>query len=107
MLKDRGNIKWTSLMLPEHVVELKKMWEQANERPIPLLDEQELEEMNVKLQEAYSKKIPVQLTVHKKGTQETVNGIITKIDSFQQTLLLETDSEKKEIVPFPSIIYVK
>ncbi len=45
MIRDRGRIKWTSLMLPEHVKMLRDwanedMWEKTKE-----IDEQKLEEM--------------------------------------------------------------
>ena len=38
MLKDRGTIKWTSLMLPEHVERLKNMWSETEKTAKPLLD---------------------------------------------------------------------
>lgn len=46
MLKDRGGIKWTSLMLPEHVKALREFdWDLTKiERPV--LEEQQLEELN-------------------------------------------------------------
>jgi len=37
--KDRGNIKWTSLMLPEHVQMVKEIWKEEEKVQKPVLDE--------------------------------------------------------------------
>ncbi|MGE7184955.1 YolD-like family protein [Peribacillus sp. NPDC006672] len=47
-IRDRGNIKWTNLMLPEHIKMLRNYFdEDYYDEPEPVLDEQYLEEMNV------------------------------------------------------------
>jgi hypothetical protein len=46
-IRDRGNIIWTSLMLPEHVKLLRRyIKEEYHDVPEPILDEQQLEEIN-------------------------------------------------------------
>jgi hypothetical protein len=45
-IRDRGNIKWTAMMLPEHVKLLRDWKEEDRIQQKPELDEQKLEEMN-------------------------------------------------------------
>ena len=46
MIKDRGNIKWTSLMLPEHVGMLREWAKEDTYEQRAVLDEQQLEDMD-------------------------------------------------------------
>ncbi|WP_148795752.1 YolD-like family protein, partial [Rossellomorea marisflavi] len=46
MIRDRGKIKWTSMMLPEHVKMLRDWAEEDSFEKRRELDEQELEMMN-------------------------------------------------------------
>ncbi|MGD7045763.1 YolD-like family protein [Jeotgalibacillus proteolyticus] len=41
---DRGTIKWTSLMLPEHVEMVKEIYKEQNKVDKPLLDEQQIQD---------------------------------------------------------------
>ncbi|MFI5359076.1 MAG: YolD-like family protein [Halanaerobiales bacterium] len=52
MIKDRGNIKWTSLMLTEHREKLKELYERDKDIEKPVLDEQHLERLDFLLGEA-------------------------------------------------------
>ena len=51
---DRGTIKWTSLMLPEHVEAIQKLWKEDERVEKAILDEQQLEELEFALQRAKS-----------------------------------------------------
>ena len=46
MIRDRGTIKWTAMMLPEHVKMLRDWTEEDTHMVKPELDEQQLEAMN-------------------------------------------------------------
>lgn len=52
MIKDRGNKKWTSLMLVEHKRKLRKLKQSENDKEKPELDQQKLQEMNYLLEKA-------------------------------------------------------
>lgn len=56
MIKDRGNIKWTSLMLTEHRKKLKEIWDHDQDVKRPILDEQQLEVLENKIKEAIQSK---------------------------------------------------
>ncbi|GAB3801050.1 YolD-like family protein [Virgibacillus kimchii] len=60
MVNDRGNIKWTSLMLPEHVQLIKEMWEEDDKKEKPILDEQQIEEIIMKLRMALHDNLTVE-----------------------------------------------
>lgn len=46
MIRDRGRIKWTSMMLPEHVKLLRDMVKEDEYEPKKAIDEQQMEWMN-------------------------------------------------------------
>lgn len=52
---DRGNIKWTAMMLPEHVELLQDLNKQQEYKSKPILDEQQMEFHGFKLAEAANK----------------------------------------------------
>jgi hypothetical protein len=106
MLKDRGTIKWTSLMLPEHVEQLKKLWDDDKLMHKPLLDDQELEEMSCECVHAYDHDLTVEIIVHAEGKSGSLLGKITKIDQQYQQLSIKTN-ETIEKVPFANIVQLK
>ena len=61
---DRGTIKWTSLMLPEHVEAIQKLWKEDDRVEKAILDEQQLEELEFALQRAKSDDLPVVIKHH-------------------------------------------
>ncbi|MCY8467015.1 YolD-like family protein, partial [Bacillus atrophaeus] len=52
MLRDRGTIKWTSMMLPEHLTQLKQDLLDVSKIEKPSLDNQQIEEMDILVSEA-------------------------------------------------------
>ncbi|WP_431802992.1 YolD-like family protein [Halobacillus andaensis] len=62
--RDRGTIKWTSLMLPEHVEMIKKVWKEDERVEKGLLDEQKAAEIDFILQRALHDGLTVELKVH-------------------------------------------
>lgn len=92
MLRDRGTIKWTSLMLPEHVELLKEMWQEDTKVQRPEIDAQEIEVMNQKLNRAYHYKETVQLSVYNNGEIDTITGNIKQVNTYSQTVRLESGS---------------
>ena len=102
MNKDRGTIKWTSLMLPEHVQRL-RAWENELHDTLPKEKaDWELEALHQTIQQAHELKLPITFTLYKNGTWQTTTGIITAIHLNRQHLLLETDTIVR-VVPFITI----
>src|SRR5699024_9521681 len=97
MLHDRGTIKWTSLMLPEHVELLKEMWQEDTNVQKPEMDAQEVEITNRKLNHAYHYKDAIRLTVYNNGEIITITGNIKQVDINSKTIRLENRSTERTV----------
>ncbi|WP_096188521.1 YolD-like family protein [Evansella halocellulosilytica] len=103
MNRDRGVIKWTSMMLPEHVQRLKELKEQHERKEKPELDVQVFEEWSRVLGTAYYEKHPLQLTLFHDGIESSIEGEVVRIDQTARNLVMNTKDGKKE-VSFSDII---
>ncbi|MDM5248735.1 MULTISPECIES: YolD-like family protein [unclassified Lysinibacillus] len=99
MIQDRGNIKWASMMLPEHL-ELLREFKQEHTEQRRELTEWELEELQKTIDQAFNQQLDIKLEVWKdyKITQWT--GIIKSMNTNE--LILETLLKTKSI-PIQSI----
>ncbi|WP_040954083.1 YolD-like family protein [Virgibacillus sp. SK37] len=86
MVNDRGNIKWTSIMMPEHINLLKQMWEEKDHKKKPILDEQQVNEISLKLQLAISNDLNVSIDYYKQHDFHKINGKLIKIDLMRKYL---------------------
>ncbi|HEY4554542.1 MAG TPA: YolD-like family protein [Bacillaceae bacterium] len=84
MIRDRGRIKWTSMMLPEHVKMLREWAEEdtRTEREEP--DEQKLEQLNETAEEAMERGKEVSITHFSSGHYEEAKGRIHYFDALRQ-----------------------
>ena len=101
-IKDRGNIKWTSLMLVEHRRKLEELKENESNKKRPELDEQIYEIFNYKIKEAIKQKIRVRITYYQDKDYKTVKSYLKKHDSYQKKLILKNDDPSE--IPFQDII---
>ncbi|UOQ45303.1 YolD-like family protein [Halobacillus salinarum] len=62
--RDRGSIKWTSLMLPEHVEMIKKLWKEDERVEKGIMDEQKAIEIDFILQRALHDDLTVRVKVY-------------------------------------------
>jgi len=85
---DRGNIKWTSLMLPEHNQILEELWNENEKKEKPIVDEQELEEMNMKIQLAIHQDLPVKITYFSEHEYKVIEGKLKQINTMENYLQL-------------------
>jgi hypothetical protein len=99
MIRDRGRIKWTAMMLPEHVKMLRDwakedLWESPKE-----LDEQQLEEFNEKVQvaKAMNRKVTIQYYVG--HHYKTIIGKIRSFDTLQNNI--QVVNEEGDIYSIP------
>src|SRR6056297_3578239 len=96
-LKDRGNKKWTAMMLIEHRKRLKELKESEKDREKPILDEQEKAAINSKLQQAVQMKLPVEIKYYEDKRFKTASGVIKKInlDRIEIIISAEGGEQKK------------
>lgn len=99
MLHDRGNMKWTSLMLPEHLVQLKE-WkkEQYYDKKCDLT-EWELEEIEQTIQRAFKLRKIVKLTLWNHNILQNQVGLITGVETYKKELLFWIQIYQKSVLP--------
>jgi len=107
MLRDRGTIKWNSLMLPEHVQILKEMWKEDEKQVAPELDDQALEELNDQCLEAYQENNVVTITQFKKGSFRSDKGTITKLLPQEQSLRFTRVNGTSISIPIQHIVHLE
>ncbi|KOP78561.1 hypothetical protein AMS59_12025 [Lysinibacillus sp. FJAT-14745] len=97
MIRDRGSMKWTAMMLPEHLG-LIKVWKQEQfydkKRE---LTEWELEEIEQTIQRAFKMQKRITLTLWNNNHLQGETGLITGTDTVKKELLLETNVAIKRI----------
>lgn len=88
MIRDRGRIKWVSMMLPEHVKLLREWAYEDTYEQRKLLDEQQWEAINELVLEAMGCKRSVAVTHFHNKRYEIVVGQIHHWDAIHETLHL-------------------
>lgn len=91
MNKDRGTIKWTSMMLPEHVERLRKWDETLAAEHKKVLSEWELDTLQETIQHAYQVRKSITLTLFHANRMVKRNGYIQKFEVHKKQLLLESE----------------
>ncbi|MGN8648406.1 YolD-like family protein [Gracilibacillus sp. HCP3S3_G5_1] len=77
MIEDRGNKKWTSLMLPEHVEMLQSFFENEEKQiDKPILSEDQLEEIQRNLNEALEYSLSIKVDYYQNKQIHHVSGKI-------------------------------
>lgn len=99
MNRDRGNVKWNAMMLPEHVKLLHEWKAQDEYVEKPQLDEWTLQELSEKLLIAYTNHLEVELNIWGEKHLFKATGKITKLDHQNATLYLEAGGK----FPYASI----
>jgi len=101
MIKDRGNIKWTSLMLTEHRKGLEELFKHEDDVEMPVLDEQKIEELERTLQEAIRNNKIVEITYYNNRRHHNIRGKI-QLSKDKSSIII---SEKR--IPLKRLIDIK
>lgn len=100
MIRDRGRIKWTAMMLPEHVEQLRE-WQKEDELQIRQQpDEQQLEQWNYQIHEAAERNLQISIHYWDHETVTESKGHIQKINTLDGTLHLTSDNGETHRIPF-------
>lgn len=97
--EDRGMLKWApfhSVMSEDEVLDIFKMRERY---PKPELSEDQINELEYLIVEAYNSQNTVVLTIYYNGKLIDKTGIITKLDAINKAVYLD-----KKMIPFSDII---
>lgn len=107
MIRDRGRIKWTSMMLPEHV-KLLRDWAREDEyEKEKQLDEQQLEQLNDTILEAMEYNRPVAITYYRQPKYELVVGKIHYWNELGQKLHIVDKFEEIHRIELSAIADVR
>lgn len=81
MNRDRGNIKWNAMMLPEHVKYLREWQAEDKIEQRPEIDEWTLQQFAELIQQAYTHQLVIELVVWKHTKTERIQGLIDRYDT--------------------------
>ncbi|MBQ0137682.1 MAG: YolD-like family protein [Kurthia sp.] len=104
MYKDRGTIKWTAMMLPEHVQKLRQWRNELDEKQPNALESWQLEELNAKIQLAFEQQKMISIYSYDEQWHEE-KGRIERLD-FQKKLVFLDDGLIMQKLPIHLIYRV-
>lgn len=107
MIMDRGNIKWTAIMLPEHVVAVKQELLNLEKVNQPILDEARLTEIEMLIHEAIKYNLQLEFKLFKKGYIETIIGHTHFIDYIKKEFRIKDKNDVIHNVSFQKIVDVQ
>lgn len=87
--KDRGNIKWTAMMLPEHREKLHELGVRELDVDPPLKSGEDLAVLAEKIAWAYQDENMVTITYWKNKRKSCLTGKVKRIDSRRKAVMLE------------------
>ena len=104
--RDRGRIKWTAMMLTEHVQKLREWTNEDDYEERPSLDEFDLQLIQDEIELAYKSKGQVLIKTWNNGHLEKHRGIIEGID-FQLMMIVLNVSPGLERISVKDIVGVQ
>ncbi|TDO89250.1 YolD-like protein [Halanaerobium saccharolyticum] len=104
--KDRGNKKWNSLMLVEHQKKLKELKMREKDVKKPELDEQQLQEINFKIEKALNRNLMVKIKFYKNKKLKNIEGKILKVEKYKQQIKIKQPDNKITTLRFEQILEV-
>jgi len=107
MIRDRGNIKWTAMMLPEHVQSLREALIDENKIRKPELDEQTIEEFEMTILEAMEFNTPIVLEIFENGYKNSLKGTVHYINHLKSQLILQDEKGYFHHIPFNKLINIQ
>lgn len=90
MIKDRGNIKWTAMMLTEHVREIRAWYESDNDVEEPEYDEFSINALADDLNISYETQVNVRITYWVNKRTETFEGEIVELLPNEQAIKIKS-----------------
>ncbi|WP_141431887.1 YolD-like family protein [Bacillus sp. 03113] len=105
-LKDRGLMKWTGLMFPEHVAMLRQMRGEQDLCEKPIVDDFMRAEFDEGIFYAMEYNLTVRFTTWQAGMIEYVTGFIHYIDHVTEELRIETFSDGFKRVRMADVVRV-
>jgi len=89
--KDRGNKKWTAMMLIEHRKRLKELKDHEDDRVKPILDDQEKAIINSRLHQALENDFKVKIKYYSNKKFKFISGKIKKVDVNKRKVIINNE----------------
>ncbi|MEX3715775.1 YolD-like family protein [Cytobacillus horneckiae] len=94
MIRDRGKMKWQSaFFMPEHVKMLNDIQIDASKTSKPLLDEQQLEEIQIVIMESLDYTLPIKISTWQNGFTNHMTVIVDNLDMIKKEIRVEIQSD--------------
>jgi hypothetical protein len=106
-IRDRGTKKWVSLMLPEHVRELKNSLIDETTIKQPILDVQKIEVMEETVLEAMKYNETLIFSIFFDGFIKTIIGKVHFIDYIQKEFRLKDEYGSIHFISFKDIVNIE
>lgn len=106
-MKDRGAIKWSAMMLPEHKKLLAKIYDEPEYVEKPILDENKCGEINLILLLAIRESRLVRIKYYQEHTFCKIEGIIKKYISTEKRLKIIDNLDKIMFLDIDQIVDVE
>ncbi|MDM5320054.1 YolD-like family protein [Bacillus altitudinis] len=106
MLRDRGTIKWTAMMLPEHVARLKHDLAETKKTDKPIIDEQYIEEFESTIAYAMSVNKPLTFSIYDSGNINQLKGFTQYINYEKKMLHIKDLSHETHFIILDDIVGV-
>ena len=90
-IKDRGNKKWTAMMLIEHRKKLKEVKEHEDDREKPILDDQEKAVINSRLHQVLERNLKVKIKYYRDKRFKTISGRIKRVDVNRREVVISDE----------------
>lgn len=95
-IKDRGNKKWTAMMLIEHRKRLKELKEHEDDREKPIWDDQEKAIIDSRLHQAVENGFKVKIKYYRDKKFKTTSGIIKRVNVNRREVVISDEVIKVE-----------
>lgn len=106
-IRDRGVVKWQSAMLlPEHIKKLKDFYQEVYKVQKPILDEQQLSELDVLVRDAMEYNAPLHFTFFEDGELINLKGYISFIDMIGKQYRIRDFHNINHFIAFHKIIEI-
>ncbi|MFC4802030.1 YolD-like family protein [Neobacillus sp. GCM10023253] len=107
-IRDRGKMKWQSASFIPLAFEMtSEMFKDQARTPKPLLDENQIEELDLRIAYATEYNHAVKLTVWGDGFNHDITGRVHYVDPITHELRIEVKPREFERVAFDSVVGVK
>ena len=107
MIKDRGKMKWVSMMLPEHVQMLREWADEDLNKELIVLDEQQIEEMNHIIAEAMEHQLLVAISYYHQKRYHVMMGHIHYYDEWKKQLNVIDRFDEAQYIKLADIMDIR